>query len=98
LIRVVADENKRGAVADAGQSLITLGPKRNITDCQYLIQEQDIGLHGRRHREAEPYLHAGAVALHGRVDEIVDPREVDDFGKPCHRLLSSSVPGPAALT
>jgi hypothetical protein len=44
-------------------------------------------LHGCRHRKAEPYLHACAVALHRGIDEIVDFREGNDFSKLAVDLL-----------
>ena len=92
LIHVVADQHERRVVADASQPFVAFGTKRDIAHRQDFIQQQHVRLQRRRHRETEPHLHAGAVALHRRVDELADLREIHDLVELGVDFLSSSVP------
>ena len=49
-----------------------------VADGEHLVHEQDLRLEMRRDREREADVHAARVALHGRVDELLDPGELDD--------------------
>ena len=53
--------------------------ERRVADRQHLVDEQDLGLEVRRHREGEPHVHAARVALHRRVEEPLDLGERDDL-------------------
>ena len=50
-----------------------------VADGEHLVDEQDLRLEVRRHREGEPHGHPARVALHGRVDEPLDAGELDDL-------------------
>ena len=50
-----------------------------VADREHLVDEQDLGLEVRRDREREADVHAARVALHGRVDELLDAGELDDL-------------------
>ena len=50
-----------------------------VADREHLVDEQDLGLEVRGDREREPHVHAARVALHRRVDELLDPGELDDL-------------------
>ena len=50
-----------------------------VTDREHLVDEQDLRLEVRRDREGEPHVHPARVALHRRVDELLDARELDDL-------------------
>ena len=50
-----------------------------VADGEDLVDDQDLGLQVGGHRERQPELHAARVALHGRVDEGADVRELDDL-------------------
>ena len=57
----------------------TLLLELRIADGEHLVDDQDFRLQMRRHREGEPHLHAAGIALDRRVDELLDPGEVDDL-------------------
>ncbi len=42
-----------------------------IADGEHLVDQQDVGLHVHRDREAETDVHAGRVELHLVVDEVL---------------------------
>ena len=46
---------------------------------QHLVDDQDLGLEVRGHRERQPHVHAARVVLHRRVDELLDLGERDDL-------------------
>jgi hypothetical protein len=50
-----------------------------VTDGQDLVDQQDLRLEVRRHREAQPHPHAAGVALDLRVDELAHAGEIDDL-------------------
>ena len=50
-----------------------------VADGEHLVDEQDLRLEVRRDREGETHVHAARVALHRRVDEALDPGELDDL-------------------
>jgi len=47
---------------------------------QDLVEQQDVGVEKRGHREAQARGHAGGVVLERRVDEGLQPGESNDFG------------------
>ena len=50
-----------------------------VADREHLVDDQDLGVEVRRDRERQPDVHPARVALHGRVDELLDPAELDDL-------------------
>ena len=50
-----------------------------VADGEHLVDEQDLRLEVRGDREREPHVHPARVALHGRVDELLDLGELDDL-------------------
>ena len=50
-----------------------------VADGEHLVDEQDLRLEVRRDGEGEPHVHAARVALHRRVDELLDLGELDDL-------------------
>ena len=49
-----------------------------VADREHLVDEQDLRLEMGGDRERQPHVHAARVALHRRVDELLDPGELDD--------------------
>ena len=56
-----------------------LALKLGVADRQHLVDDQDLRLQVRGHRERQPHVHAARVALDRRVDEPLDPGELDDL-------------------
>ena len=54
-----------------------------VADREHLVDEEDLRLEMRGDREREPDVHAARVALHRRVDEPLDPGELDDVVEAC---------------
>ena len=50
-----------------------------VADREHFVDEQHVGLEVRRDGEPEARVHAARIALDRRVDEIADPRELDDL-------------------
>src|SRR4029079_19389303 len=53
-----------------------------VTHGEHLVHEQDLGLEMRGNREGETDVHAARVPLDRRVDEPLDPGELDDVTVP----------------
>ena len=79
-VDVVAHEEHRPAaardVAHAAQALLLKG---RVADGEHLVDEQDVGLEVRGHRECQLHVHAARIALDRRIDEAVDFGELDDL-------------------
>ena len=72
--------------------------KRDVADREHLVDEQDLRLEVRRHRERQPHLHAARVVLDRRVDEPLDFGEGDDLVElPCD-LARAACPRIAPFT
>ena len=88
-LSVVGDEDDRAAppleLVDLPEALPL---ELLVTDREYLVQEQHIGLDVRGDREAEAHVHAGGVRAHRQVDEPLQFGEGDDL---VHQLAD---PGP----
>src|SRR5438105_3830016 len=52
-----------------------------VTDGEYLIDEQHVGIHVNRYREPETHVHPGGVGLDRCIDKVAKLREVDDLVK-----------------
>ena len=50
-----------------------------VTDCQDLIDNEDIGLEMRGHSEREPHVHAAGIALDRSVQETPDLSKLHDL-------------------
>jgi len=73
LLDVVRDE-KDGAlllVDEVHHAVVALALERDVAHRQHLVDDEDFRVDGRGNRESEPHLHAGAVALQRRVDELL---------------------------
>ena len=53
-----------------------------VADGEHLVDEEDLRLEVRGHREREPHGHPARVALDRRVEEPLDAGEFDDLRKP----------------
>ena len=53
-----------------------------VPDGQHLVDQEDVGVHRDRDREAEPHVHPRRVGLDGAVDEGLEPGEGDDLVEP----------------
>ncbi len=52
----------------------------------------------RGHGEGQPHVHPARIALHRRVDELLDPREVDDLVElPAHLLAAHAQDRPVQV-
>ena len=81
-LQVVGHEDHRAAgVAEVLHPAEAARLELGVADGQHLVDEQDLGLEVRRDGEREPHVHAARVALHGRVEELGDAREVHDLGQ-----------------
>src|SRR5262249_31745031 len=80
---VVAHEEDGPALArDSGHLSEALLLEGEVADREDLVDEQDLRLEVRGHRERDSDGHAARVALHGRVEELIDLRERDDLVEP----------------
>src|SRR5207302_698174 len=79
--RHVVRHEQHGAAAatDRTHLLRTLLLKRLIAHRQHLIDDEDFRLQVGGNGEREPHIHTGGVALHGRVEELLDAGEGDDL-------------------
>ena len=50
-----------------------------VADGQHLVDDQDLRLEVRGDREGQADVHPGGVALHRRVEELLDLGEGDDL-------------------
>ena len=77
-LHVVRDEEHRAAVrAEVLHAPEAATLELRVPDGEHLVDEQDLRLEVRGHREREPHVHAARVALHRRVEEALDARELD---------------------
>ena len=53
--------------------------KLGVADRQHLVDDQNLRLQMRRHREREPHIHAAGIALHRRIEEFLHFGEGDDL-------------------
>ena len=84
----VRDDHDRLAGGAKVVELLQAPPlELGVADGEHLVDEQDVGVHVDRHGEAEPYVHARRVVLHRRVDEVLEPGEVDDLVEALVELL-----------
>ena len=90
---VVADEEHGPTVlGDRAHLAEALLLERDVADRQHLVDDQDLRLEVRGDRERQPHVHAARVALDRRVDELLDPGEVDDLVELAVRSPPSSCP------
>src|SRR5438034_554526 len=53
-----------------------------IADGQHLVNNQDLRIEMRCHREGKPHIHAAGVSFYSRLEESLYSREGHDFIKP----------------
>ena len=63
-------------IAHLAQALLL---ELGVAHRQHLVHQQDLRFQVGGDGERQPHVHAGRVALDGRVDELLDPGEVHDF-------------------
>ena len=63
-------------VADPAEALLL---ERLVADGEHLVEQQHVGLHVHRDREAEPHVHPGGVGPHRHVGEGLELGEGDDL-------------------
>ena len=73
------EEDRAGLVAQLLDPVVALGAERGVAGRQRLVDHEDLVALGGRDREPEPLGHAGRVGPHRQVDEVADPRELDDL-------------------
>src|SRR3954471_21089037 len=77
--QVVRDEGQRDAARDQlahpGHAFFL---EADVADAEHFVDQQDVGIHVRRDREAKARVHARGVALDRRVDEFGHAGEFDD--------------------
>jgi hypothetical protein len=76
------DHDRLAARAHLVEALQTTTLKLGVTHREYLVDEEDVGVHVDRHGEAETHVHAGRVVPHRCVDELLDPGEAHDLVEP----------------
>ena len=75
----VTDEHDRASVApELLDPLGALALEPFVADREDLVDEEHVGLDVGGHGEAEAHEHARRVVLHRGVDELLEPRELDD--------------------
>ena len=72
-----------GELEDSGPALF---PERLVAGGQDFIEEEDVGIDGRRDGEAEPRAHPRGIGLDRSVDELTNVGEADDPGRPIDHL------------
>ena len=58
-----------------------LALKRQVAHREHFIEQQNIRLQMRRHRKRQADIHAAAVTLHRRIDELPNLRKIHDIVK-----------------
>src|SRR5262249_34699339 len=85
----VRDDDDRAPLSlELTDAIETLPLEQLVADGEYLVDQQDVGLHVDGDREAEPHVHAGRVEAHLRVDELFQLRERDDLVEAARQLLA----------
>src|SRR5205814_8565108 len=76
---VTHEDHRSSAVRQLADPLEAFLLEGAIPDREHLVEKEDLGVEIRGHREGEADVHPAGVALYRHVDEIADPREVDDL-------------------
>ena len=80
LAEPVRDEHDRATVlAEVGDLLSALALEVLVADREHLVDDEDVRVDVDGDGEAEPHVHARRVVLHRRVDEALEPGELDDL-------------------
>jgi hypothetical protein len=77
--RVRDEENGLVPTLELGKFVEALVREALVPDGEHLINKQHVGIDVNRNSEAEPHVHPGRIGLDGRVDEVRELGEVDDF-------------------
>ena len=73
---------------NVGDLLRALALEVLVADGEHLVDDQDVGVDVDGDGEPESDVHAGRVVLHRRVDEALEPGEVDDLVELAVELLA----------
>ncbi len=89
LLRRMRDKDDRLALLLERADLVhALALERLIADGENFVNEEHLGVDVHGNRERETHVHAGRIELHLGVDELADPRELDDVVEGGIRLLA----------
>ena len=65
--------------SNAGHAVDALLLEKIVADAEDLVHDEQIRLDVCGDREAEPCVHPGRVSLHGRINELAQSAEINDF-------------------
>src|SRR4051812_24082923 len=60
------------------EPLVTLLLERSVANGENFINDQNVRFNMRRDGESEARVHSRGIPLHRRIDELANPREIDD--------------------
>ncbi len=73
---VVTDEEQRSALGEIAQEAHAFLDEEGVSDRQGLVDDEDVGIDMRDHRECEPDRHAARIGLDRLIDEVAEPGEL----------------------
>jgi len=76
--RVVADEEQRSTLFELPQETHALLHEARVADRERLVDDQNLGIDVRHHREGEAHRHSGRVSLDRLLNEFADVGEAAD--------------------
>ena len=82
---------------DLGHAAQAAALELGVAHGEHLVDQQDVGVEVRGDGERQPQVHARRVPLHRRVEEPLDPGELDDLVEPARRLRRRLIPWMAPL-
>ena len=85
--RVGHDDDRLASLLQVVELLRAALLELGVANREDLVEQQHVGIHVDRNREAEPQVHARRVVLHRAVDELLQPRELDDLVEALGDLL-----------
>jgi hypothetical protein len=79
LVHIVADEYDADApISQLLDSTLAAALEANVSDSENFIDEENIWIAVRSDREPKAHIHSARITPNGRIDEIADPRELDN--------------------
>ena len=86
--RVGDEDDRLATIAEVGDAITALGLEVGIADRQHLVDDEYVGIDVDGDRKAEPHEHPRRVVLDRRVDELLEPGELDDVVEPVVHMLA----------
>ena len=77
--RMRDEEDGLAAAAEFRELVEAFVREALVADREDLVDQQDVGVHVDRHREAQAHVHAGRVRLDRGIDEFPQLGEIDDL-------------------